>query len=36
MPVIHVLALRAAHNIGIEHAALDRKPTFGPVESPGS
>src|ERR1044072_6965288 len=31
MPVIHVLALRAAYNIGIEHAALDRKPTFGPV-----
>jgi hypothetical protein len=28
MPVIHLLAVRAAHDIGIEHATLDGKAAF--------
>src|SRR5262249_39387644 len=31
MPVIHLFALGAAHDIGIEHAALDRKAAFRPI-----
>jgi hypothetical protein len=31
VPLIHLLALGAPHDIGIEHAALDGKAAFRPI-----